>query len=302
MNILKKGLLVLVALAAIFAVFAFTQLRSLEVEKLSDDLYVIRGIGGNTTVLKTDAGAVVIDSMTFVMQGKLISSKVLELTGSKPSLLINTHYHLDHTHGNPGFELGIRIISTDNTLSHLTTLDSEFWQGDKAKLLPNETFSDRQTLVVGHKKLQLIHPGRGHTNGDLVVLIEDEETMVMGDLLFNQSYPNIDLEAGGSVQEWSTTLDNVLQSKFVQVIPGHGATTDRLGINNFQRFTGQLAKLAIAAAADEISLKEFLQSSSLNADKNFVPLKIAGISLGLDREFVLRRAWQEATGNFERKN
>ena len=302
MNILKKSLIAIAVLVAVFALFLFFQLRSLEVESLSDDLLVIRGIGGNTTVLKTPAGAVVIDSMTFPMQGKLINSLVQELTGSKPSLLINTHYHLDHTHGNPGFEPGIRVISTERTLSHLTSLDADFWQGNAAKLLPNETFNDWQTLLIGGKTLQLIHPGRGHTDGDLVVLIEDEETIVMGDLLFNQSYPNIDLEAGGSVQAWSATLDKVLQFSFTQVIPGHGATTNRLGINNFQRFTGQLAKLANAAAADEVTLEVFLGSDRLNADQGFVPLSFAGIPLGLNREFVLRRAWEEAMGDFELKN
>ena len=286
----------------VFAAFLFVQIRSLEVEKLSDDLHVIRGIGGNTTVLKTDAGAVIVDSMTFAMQGKLINAKVRELTGTDTALIINTHYHLDHTHGNPGFTPGTRVISTERTLSHLTALDAGFWEGDAAQFLPNETFSDRQTLTVGGKTLQLIHPGRGHTDGDLVVLIEEENTMVMGDLFFNRSYPNIDLEAGGSVAEWSDTLDSVLQSNFAQVIPGHGATTDRLGINNFQRFVGQLANIARAAEVDKEPLDRFLETNKLTADKGYIPLTFAGIPLGLTREFVLRRAWEEATDNFERKN
>ena len=302
MKIWKKIVLGLAVIIAGYTVFAIVQIRTLEVEKISDDLYVIHGLGGNSTVLRTAAGAVVIDSMTFVMQGKLIRRKVIELTGSEPALIINTHYHLDHTHGNPAFAAGTRVVSTERTLSHLKVLDGDFWLDEAAQLLPNETFTDRQTLNIGGKTLQLIHPGRGHTDGDLVVVIEQENTVVMGDLFFNNYYPNIDLEAGGSVQEWPATLDRVLQADFATVVPGHGATTDRLGLHNYQRFMGQLAGIGRAAVADGMSLDETLKTMQFTADQGYDTIHFAGISLGLDREFVLTRAWQEATHNFELKN
>lgn len=302
MKLWKKIVFGLLVVTLGYAAFVLIQVRSLAVEKLSDDLWVIRGMGGNTTVLRTSEGAVIIDSMTFVMQGKLIRDKVRELTGTEPVMIINTHYHLDHTHGNPGFDPNTRVVSTKRTLSHLTVLDADFWQGEASQLMPKETFSDSLQLSIGGKTLKLIHPGRGHTDGDLVVLIEEENTMVMGDLLFNNYYPNIDLEAGGSVQEWSSTLDTVLESSFAQVIPGHGATTDRLGIQSYQRFVGQLAQIAINAVADETSLEDALKTDRLSADKGYQSIRFAGISLGLNREFVLTRAWQEATGNFTLKN
>ena len=302
MKLWKKIVLGLGVIIAGYAAFAYIQVRSLEVESLSDDLHVIRGMGGNVTVLRTSAGAVVIDSMTFVMQGKLIRKKILELTESEPAVIINTHYHLDHSHGNPAFEPGTRVISSQRTLSHLKVLDADFWSGNAARLLPNETFEDSQTLAIGGKTLQLIHPGRGHTDGDLVVLIEDEKTMVMGDLFFNNYYPNIDLEAGGSVQEWPPTLDRVMEYDFQQVIPGHGTTSNRLGLSGFQRFIGQLAGIGLAAMADGASLDEVLASDRLTADAGYESIRFAGISLGLDRKFVLTRSWQETSGNFELSN
>lgn len=302
MKMWKKIILGLVVAIAAYAAFVFMTIRSLDVEKLSDDLHIIRGVGSNTTVLRTSVGTVIIDTMTFPMQGSLIRDKAEQLTGAEVVLLINTHYHLDHTHGNPAFANGTRVISTERTLSHLKALDTEFWQGDAAQLLPNETFTDALDLQIGDKTLRLSHPGRGHTDGDLVVLIEQEKTIVLGDLLFNKHYPNIDLEAGGSVNEWPTTLDRILQSNFDVAIPGHGATTNRLGIREFQRFIGQLAQIGINAENDGHSLEQTLESNKLSADKGYSAIRVAGISLGLDREFVLRRAWEEATGNFELKN
>lgn len=302
MKLWKKALLSVLVVALALAGYVFLTLRSLDVEQLTDDLFVLRGLGGNTAVLRTSAGAVVVDTMTLPLQGSRIRELASELTGMDPVLVINTHYHLDHTHGNPAFEPGTRVISTERTLSHLQTLDADFWTGDAARLLPNETFTDRQRLQVGGKTLDIYHPGRGHTDGDLVVVFVDEAVLHTGDLLFKGHYPNIDLEAGGTLEAWSATLDKVAALAFDRVIPGHGPTTDRAGIAQFQDFLGQLWAIGQAAAASGASKEETEASTALTADAGYEPIRFFAVSLGLDRPFVLRRAWEEATGNFTRQN
>ena len=298
---MKKFLLALVVLILGIGGYVFMQVRALDVEKLSDDLFVLRGFGGNTAVLRTDAGTVIVDTMTFPLQGERIRETARELTGAETVLLINTHYHLDHTHGNPAFDAGTRVLSTERTLSHLKALDTDFWTGDAAELLPNETFTDRQKLVIGGKTLELVQPGRGHTDGDLVVVFTDEGVIHMGDLHFNGHYPNIDLEAGGTVQDWPETLVGVLALSFERVIPGHGPTTDRAGIAQFRDFLIQLGEIGSRAAADGWSLEQTIASEELTTDAGYEPIRFI-ISLGLDREFVLQRTWEEATGNFTVQN
>ncbi len=297
----KKISLVLAFLTVLLVGYVYLQARTITVERLSDDLHVLRGFGGNTAVLRTDAGTVIVDTMSLPAQGGWIRELAAELTGADTVLLINTHYHLDHTHGNPAFEPGTRILSTERTLSHLNALDAEFWMGDAAKLKPNETFTDRQTLHIGGKTLELIHLGPGHTDGALVVIFNDENVIHMGDLVFNKHYPNIDLEAGGTVSGWPATLDNALALKFDRVIPGHGLTTDRKGIRQFQTFLLELAEIGRNAAEKGISLEDTLETDELTADEGYEPMRFI-ISLGLDRKFVLQRAWEEATGNFTRAN
>jgi cyclase len=295
------GLLACFLLIVSTGAYVLVQARTLEVERLSDDLFVLRGLGGNTAVLRTDAGAVVVDSMTLQMQGQRIRERARELTGMDTTLLINTHYHLDHTHGNVAFEPGTRVLSTERTLSHLHALDAEFWQGDAARLLPTETFTDRMTLVVGGKTIELIHPGAGHTDGDLVVLFTDEGVLHTGDLMWNRYYPNIDLEAGGSVQEWVASLETLLQLDFIRVIPGHGDTTDRNGMRQFLALIAQLAEIARTAAEKGNSLEQTLQTDQLTADEGYEQLGMI-IPLPMDREFVITRAWEETTKNFKRLN
>ncbi|MCP5130813.1 MAG: MBL fold metallo-hydrolase [Pseudomonadales bacterium] len=294
-------LLALIALLITLCIFVFVQVRTLEVEQLSDDLFVLRGLGGNTAVLRTSAGTVVVDTMTLPLQGRRIRELAIELTGADVVLLINTHYHLDHTHGNPAFEAGTRVLSTERTLSHLETLDADFWTGEAARLLPTETFSDRMTLQVGDKTMQLIHPGAGHTDGDLVVLFRDEKVLHTGDLMFNRLYPSVDLEAGGSVPQWVLSLEIMLQLDFDRVIPGHGATTDRAGLKQFLTFMTQLADIGREVANREMSLEDTLTTTRLTADEGYQAIHMI-IPLPLDREFVLTRVWEEATGNFQRLN
>lgn len=297
----QSWLLLAVVLVVVFCGYVFLQLRTIEVERLSDDLWVLRGLGGNTAVLRTDAGAVVVDTMLLPLQGRRIRLLARALTGADTTLVINTHYHLDHTHGNPAFDAGTRVLSTERTLSHLRALDADFWQGDAASLLPNETFSDRRTLSIGGKTIELIHPGAGHTDGDLVVLFRDEGVLHTGDLMFNHYYPNIDLEAGGSVQQWVTTLENVLRLDFTRVIPGHGETTDRAGLRQFLAFIAQLAEIGNSAAENNLSLEQTLATDQLTADEGYRRNRVI-VPLPMDRDFVITRAWEESTGNFERLN
>ncbi len=297
---MKRWQWIVASIAALLVVlggYLYVQVRSLEVERLSADLYVLRGLGGNTAVLRTEAGAVVVDTMTLPLQGARIRQLALELTGMETVLLINTHYHLDHTHGNPAFPPGIMVTATARTLSHMRGLDGDFWTGDSAAFLPNDVFDDRQTLKIGGKTLELLHPGPGHTDGDLVVVFVEEGVAHLGDLMFNRLYPRIDLPAGGTARGWPVALDRVLEMSFDRVIPGHGATTDRAGLEQFRSFMAQLGDLAADAAERGESLEEFVETSRLTADAGYGTIRMV-IPVGLNRRSVLTEAWQEATGNF----
>ena len=298
MRFWKIGFLSVFVLLIAFGGYFYSQLRALEVETLSDDLFVLRGMGGNTTVLKTDAGNVIVDTMTTGTQGQQIRRKAKQLTGMDTVLLINTHYHLDHTHGNPAFDVGTRVVSTERTLSYLKKIDGEFWTGNAEKLLPNDTFSVSKTLEIGGKIIELIHPGAGHTDGDLVVLFKDERVAHLGDLFFNKHYPNIDLEAGGTVQYWPQSLDNVLALDFDRVVPGHGKTSDRSGVIAFQEFLLQLGAIARSALVEGTTLEQMTGSSALTKDEGYEPIHFV-VPLGLDREFVLKRAWEEVHKDFK---
>ncbi len=282
-----------VVLALGFGGLLYRQLTHLTHEQVTDDVHVIFGLGGNAAVLKTGAGAVVVDTMTFPLQGERIRALAEELTGEPVVAIVNTHYHFDHTHGNPGFDEHVRIVATERTRRHLLERDRSFWEG-RETFVPDETFDHEHELQLGSKTVRLVHPGRGHTDGDLVALFVEDRVVHMGDLLFEDRYPNIDLEAGGSVERWPATLDAVREFDFDRVIPGHGKVTDRAGIERFRAFLVELWSAAQAAKANGWTLDETLERTTLGKDDHLEPYVIPFI-VRLDRDFVVRRAWEEAT-------
>lgn len=289
-------ILVLIACAVVGgAAYVYRWLTNLRVERVTDDVHVIFGLGGNVGVLRTAAGAVVVDTMTFRFQGRRIRELAEELGGGPIQAVINTHYHRDHTHGNPAFEPGTRVVSTERTLHHLKHRDSDYWRDEAQVLLPNLTFADVRQMSIGGKTIRAIHPGRGHTDGDLVVLFVEDRVLHAGDLLFNGRYPNIDLEAGGSVQHWDSALDQVSVLDFERVIPGHGPVTDREGLKRFQDFIRELWQVGKAAAEQGRSLEETLAAANLRTGEGYEVISIPFV-MRLDRDFVVRRAWEEATG------
>ena len=281
----------LVAVLAVAGLWLFSLVRSLEVEQVTDDVFVIRGMGGNVGVLRTGEGAVIVDTMTFPLQGERIRERAEELTGEPVAIVINTHYHSDHTHGNPAFAPGTRVVATKATLHHLKTLDADFWQGEAAENLPNETIERAKQIKLGDKTIRVFYLGNGHTNGDLVAWFMEDRVVHLGDLFFHRHYPRIDVEAGGSAIEWGDTLDQVFALDFDHVIPGHGATTNEAGLRQFQAFMRQLAE--VGEETKTLPLERAIAEAKLSEDAGYEPLEPAWL-LGLTREAAIEQAWQEA--------
>jgi glyoxylase-like metal-dependent hydrolase (beta-lactamase superfamily II) len=309
---MRSKLAIAAAALACAATAAFVwfhqEITALEAERVTDDVHVVQagGINGNVAVLRTGDGAVVVDTMTFRAQGVRLRELAERIGGGPVQVVINTHYHLDHTHGNPGFPVGTRIVATQRTRGYMLDFDRAFWRAeglwgvfgsDATGTLPNETFESEHALRIGGKTIRALHLGRGHTGGDLAVLFVEDRVLHLGDLLFQGRYPNIDLEAGGSIEAWIDTLDRALALDFERVIPGHGPVTDREGIRAFQGFLRELWAIGEQAAREGLSLEraQELARRTMTSDRG---LAAVGIPLvrSLDRDFVVRRAFEEATG------
>ncbi|MDD9892481.1 MAG: MBL fold metallo-hydrolase [Gammaproteobacteria bacterium] len=295
MKWLVRALVVIAVLGVAFGGYVYKRLSTIEVAQLTERAWVLHGFGGNVTLLKTGAGAVMVDSLTFKMQGRLLKDKAQEITGEPVVMIINTHFHRDHSHGNPAFDTAVDVVATSNTLKYLQHSDpvEGYWDGDAAELLPNKLVDGVEDIKVGDQRIRLLHPGRGHTDGDLVVVLLDQGIIALGDLFFNRRYPNIDIDHGASITNWPQTLENTLNQPFEIAIPGHGVVSDADGIRVFQSFLTQLSGVVKAVKANGWTLEQTYQQAELTEDGGYGIGSLPFV-YRLDREFVLRRAWEEA--------
>jgi glyoxylase-like metal-dependent hydrolase (beta-lactamase superfamily II) len=108
-------------------------------------------------------------------------------------------------------------------------------------------FTDETAVFLGGKEVRAKFFGRGHTSGDAIIYFPALRTIHTGDLMAG-STPLIDYPGGGSVVEWTRTLDAAMNTlDFDRVIPGHGAITNKAGLvayrNNVEKLRNRAAGL-----------------------------------------------------------
>jgi len=197
--------------------------------KVRDNFYMIRnGQSGNCSVLVADDGVVLIDNK-FEMDHDAIMAKLREITDKPVLYVIDTHLHPDHSGGNATKQaLGAKVIAHENARFQMAQT--------QATGLPNITLEDHMRLYHGEFVLDLYWLGRGHTDGDIVIYLPEQKMIFMGDLFatWDPYVTLIHYAAGGSLREWTRTLERALALPFDTVIPGHGGPTDRAHLETYR--------------------------------------------------------------------
>ena len=191
--------------------------KVIEVEKLKDNLFVLKGGGGNTAVFITANGVVVVDAKN-PGWGQPILDKIKELTNKPVTTLINTHHHRDHVSGNVEFPATVDIVTHENAKSNMekmlpnssapdqTPPSQTIFQVNNGKGMPKRTFKDRMSLGSGKDRVDLYYFGRGHTNGDAWVLFPSLQIVHAGDIFAGKGIPLLDANNGGSGVEIAESL------------------------------------------------------------------------------------------------
>jgi cyclase len=202
----------------------------LKIDKVKDDLYQIVGDGGNVAVYVTGEGVILVDDKFEQDYGQIVE-KVKSVTPQPIKYILSTHHHSDHSGGNVKFAPTVEIISTANARANIV----EHKQSNApANMVPaSVTFTDETAVYLGGKEVRDRYYGRGHTNGDAVIYFPALKTVHTGDLMAGAT-PLIDYPGGGSVVEWTKTLDGALKLDFDTVIPGHGNVTNKAGLKTYR--------------------------------------------------------------------
>ena len=231
-RVLALGGLVAIGALSIALVHAQPNVIEIRLEKVKDNLYLVTGgraspnqggISGVTTLFLAANDVVIIDTK-YPGFGSRILDQVKSITSKPVTMIVNTHTHGDHTGSNAEFPATVQVVAHENTKANMARMDA--FKGEHAAFLPKRTFTDRLSLLAGRDQIDLYYFGRGHTNGDAVIVFPALRTVVMGDLFARKWAPLVDANNGGSAVEYPQTLAKALATlKDVDtVITGHSTT------------------------------------------------------------------------------
>ena len=238
---------------------AYTQNQSRQasnkLNKVADDLYEIEGDGGNVAIYITNEGVILVDDK-FEYDYNDIVDKVKSVTSQPIRYVLNTHHHGDHTGSNAKFPASTEIIAHTNARKNM--IDG------KQPGPPRIVFTQEQDVFLGGKEVRARYFGRGHTNGDVMIYFPALKVLHTGDLVAGNS-PLIDYSGGGSLLEWTATLDEALKMDFDTVIPGHGPIAKKADIVKYRdnieklktRVTGLLRQNAAKDDIAKVMTSEF---------------------------------------------
>lgn len=206
-----------------------------EIEQVKENLYVIRGGGGNTAAFVTAKGVVVVDTK-LAGWGQPILEKIRSVTDRPVTMIINTHTHGDHVGSNAEFPATVEIVAHENTKANMQKMEA--FQGERQQFLPDRTFEDRLSVLEGNDRVDLYYFGRGHTDGDAIIVFPFLRAAHTGDLFSAPGTPIIDMNNGGSGVEYPQTLAKAAAgiTGVDVVIPGHSDVTDWGAFQEFGEF------------------------------------------------------------------
>src|SRR5688572_9582997 len=203
---------------------------SLAATRLTDNLWLITGAGGNVVVVTGPEGLVMINGGLREHSAELLAMVAGQSAGKRVRTLFNTDWHAEHTGSNEALgKGGTQIVAHENTKQYLGAELFVDWQKRTYKplpvqALPTQTFYTSGAMTSGTERIEYGHLGQAHTDGDIYVFFPVSNILIAGDVLSVGRYPIADYTTGGwlggLVNATKTLLD--LTNADTRVVPGVG--------------------------------------------------------------------------------
>lgn len=286
------------------------------------------GQGGNALVVFSEKQAMLIDCKHPGLGATL--RREAEAFGAPIKLLVNTHHHGDHSGGNTAFTKDMPLIAHANGKPRVLK-QAEEMLGRAARILkgieegekpapkqaideikafigsiasvkaedfaPSRTIDQRlESDKFGGLEVQYHHVGPGHTDNDLIVFFPSLNLVHMGDLLFHNNWPFIDLDAGADTFGWQESLRETLSmiDAKTAVIPGHGEITDRAGIEKQIEFFTKIREMVRHATKVEGMTRDEVVKLEPGAFKDHGLTQIRERTLGAIYDELEKLNWEKA--------
>jgi len=200
-------------------------------------------VPGLTTALVTDEGVLLVDDK-FAIDHDNIVGLLRTVTDQPVKYVVNTHHHGDHSGGNAKLQMqNAIVVASDRARVRMV-------EGNQPGL-PDFTLTNRASIHLGGKRVELYRVSPAHTDGDVVVLFPDHGVIATGDIFANgegTSAQLVDYGGGGSAKTWPLAVAEALVLDFETVVPGHGLVSTRADMEEYlmrtMRFRDVLTEMA----------------------------------------------------------
>lgn len=246
--------------------------------EIADRVWVARlaWMDVNVTLVEGDRGLLLVDTLGSERAARALLDELRSTSSADVVAVVNTHAHFDHTFGNavlhdtwPDAVLVAQETAAEETVPSGERAKKEYAADPcgeeiaESRILPADTtFASVRALDLGDRYVELVHPGRGHTGGDLVVVVPDADVVVAGDLVEESGPPaygpdSFPLEWPGAVE----TLIGMLTPRTL-VVPGHGTVVDEEFVREQHHGLATVAETIAGAAGRSLSVDATLEGGS----------------------------------------
>ena len=241
---------------------------AVEVKRLGDTLYRLCLPPVNLVACAGPDGTLLVDA-GYEQMGDAIKAELAKIGASDVRFVVDTHWHFDHAGGNKVFGPRALIMAHRSALDLLSTdqvLLDETQKAHPVEARPKLAFDGVLELRLNGERITVTPVPGGHTGGDVVVLFEKANVLHIGDLVFPDQFPFVDLEHGGDVVKLAENIQKVIAMAppGVRIVPGHGRD---LTIEDLSKYREMLL------ATTEIVRKQVRAGKSLEAIREADALK-----------------------------
>lgn len=214
----------------------------MQLQTLSPDVYYVQGKArvatdnqgfiSNAGFIITGDGVIVFDALGTPSLAHMLLGLIRTKTDQPVKRVYTSHYHADHIYGLQVFkEAGAVIYAPKGANDYLESetaaerLDErrfslEPWVDESTILVPpDKLIESSSSFSIGDKRITINYQGKAHSDGDLIMLVEPDNVLFSGDLIFEGRIPFI---GNGDTAHWLQTLEKLETSGLHALVPGHG--------------------------------------------------------------------------------
>ncbi|AUM75208.1 MBL fold metallo-hydrolase [Paracoccus jeotgali] len=282
--------------------------KQISFSEIGEGLWAFTAEGDpNTGVIIGDDSVMIVEAQATPRLARKVIEKVREVTDKPISHLVMTHYHAVRVLGASAYEAPT-VIMGDAARAMVVERGQEDWDSEFQRFprlfqgheeipgltWPTTTFNDRMTVYLGNRRIDLMHLGRAHTAGDIVVHVPDENVMFTGDIV---EYHSACYCGDGHLQDWPWTLEAIREYDLAAIAPGRGdalvgAEMVNAALDNTADFVRSTYQPAARVAARNGTLREAWDAVRAECDPKFADYAIYEHCL----PFNVARAYDEARG------